>query len=231
MCSRICEITKNPNRRRCSFVKFSSVKIRVGGNGLKSNRAWSLPLIGPTLSTAFFGLYRHETSRNQGSCSRKEERWPSEWGWSLIHWFWNQIYTICHNTSCATWKLFLSFVTCATSSVWFFSNILWSASQAKPTTSGLASIPLITWLMQSVTWAMLRTQICNWIIFLQSIILTHSSRLNTLWLQYFYVDLSAYLTSSFPPYEISGSSITGRNFSSARILRRTSSQSWTVSTR
>ena len=74
--------------------------------------------------------------------------------------------------------------------MWFFSNILWSASQAKPTTSGLASIPLITWLMQSVTWAMLRTQICNWRIFLQSIIPTHSSRFNTLLLPYFYVDLS-----------------------------------------
>lgn len=190
MCPRICEITKNPNRRRCSFVKFLSIiKIRVGGNGLKSNRTWSFPLIGPTLSTAFFGLYRHVNSHNQGSCSRKEER-ASKRGWSLIHWFWNQIRTVCHNTSCATWKLFLSFVTCATSSVWFFSNILWSASQAKPTTSGLASIPLITWLMQSVTWAILLTQICNWRIFLQSIIPTHSSRLNTLWLQYFYVDLS-----------------------------------------
>ena len=124
------------------------------------------------------------------SCSRKEGRWASKRGWSLIHWFWNQIYTICHNTSFATWKLFLSFVTCATSSVWFFSNILWSASQANPTTSGLASIPLITWLMQSVTWAMLRTQICNWRIFWQSIIPTLCSRPNTLWLQYFYVDLS-----------------------------------------
>ena len=168
------------------------------------------------------------------SCSRKEGRWASKRGWSLIHWFWNQIYTVCHNTSCATWKLFLSFVTCATSSVWFFSNILWSASQAKPTTSGLASIPLITWLMQSVTWAMLRTQICNWRIFWQSIIPTLCSRPNTLWLQYFYVDLSNNPSLSNkllpPPYEISGSSITGRNFSSARILRRTSPQSWTVST-